>query len=225
MDIQANINALKAIPLFKGMTEQDIASALACVGGFFKEYKKDEFIFLEEDKVQCVGCVLEGSVQMIREDIWANKTVLITIREKELFGESFACGNDIVASVSFVANEKTKVLFLPFDRVMHSCSSACAHHQNLMVNMVALIAEKNVALMAKIDIMSKKTLREKIGAYLLFQASYHNSKYFTIPLGRVQLAEYLNADRSALTRELNSMKEEGYIDFEKNTFRILKSFD
>ena len=225
MDIQASINELKEIPLFKGMSEQDIVSVLTCVGGFFKEYRKDAFIFLEEDKVQCVGCVLEGSVQMIREDIWANRTVLITIGEKELFGESFACGNQLTASVSFVANEKTKVLFLPFNRVMHSCSSACAHHQSLIVNMVTLIAEKNVALMAKIDIMSKKSLREKIGAYLLFQASYHNSKYFTIPFGRVQLAEYLNADRSALTRELNNMKSEGYIDFEKNTFWILKAFD
>ncbi len=42
-------------------------------------------------------------------------------------------------------------------------------------------------------------------------------------LGRIQLAEYLSADVSALTRELNCMKEEGLIDFEKNTFRIMKS--
>lgn len=213
------------IPLFRNMTPQDIQSALQCVGAFEKEYKKDEFIFLEEERVQCVGCVIKGSVQMIREDIWGNKTMVIAIGEKELFGESFACGGNETASVSFVAKEATSVLFLPFDRVMHSCSSVCTHHQKLVVNMVTIMAEKNALLISKIDILSKKTLREKITAYLLNEASNHNAKYFTIPMGRVQLAEYLNADRSALTRELNLMQEEGLIDFEKNTFRILKEFE
>lgn len=211
-------------PLFKNMTTHDIESALHCVGAFVKDYKNGEFILLEEEKVQCVGCVVKGSVQMIREDIWGNKALMITIGENELVGESFACGSDGTASVSFVAKDEATVLFMPFDRVMHSCSSACSHHQKLVVNMVTVMAEKNARLISKIDILSKKTLREKIAAYLLNEAGYHNSKYFEIPMGRVQLAEYLNADRSALTRELNLMQEEGFIDFEKNTFRILKEF-
>lgn len=187
---------LKDIPLFNNMTDEDINSALKCVGAFFKEYKKDEFISLENDKLKCVGCVLEGSVQMIKEDIWGNKAMMIFIGVNELFGETFACGSDNTALVSFVANEKTKVLFLPFDRVIHACSSVCAHHQSLLTNMITLIAEKNARLMAKIDVISKKSLREKIGAYLLLEAENQNSKYITIPLGRVQLAEYLNVDRS-----------------------------
>jgi len=215
---------LKDISLFNNMTDEDINSALKCVGAFFKEYKKDEFISLENDKLKCAGCILEGSVQMVKEDIWGNKTMMILVGANELFGETFACGSDNTASVSFVANEKTKVLFLPFDRVLHACSSACAHHQSLLTNMIKLIAEKNARLMAKIDVISKKSLREKIGAYLLLEAENQNSKYITIPLGRVQLAEYLNVDRSALTRELNLMRDEGFIDFDKNTFKILKEF-
>lgn len=224
MELLKKINQLKDIPLFKNMEPEDIGAALQCVGAFLKTYKKGAYVLLEEDKVQSVGCVLSGNVEMIREDIWGNKTVLVSMGEKELFGESFVCGSTMTASVSFVAKESTEVLFLPFERVMHSCSSACAHHQHLLLNMVTLIAEKNVAFITKIDIMSKKTLREKIGAYLLVQADLNKSRYFTIPLGRVELAEYLNADRSALTRELNSMKKEGLIDFDKNTFRIIKSF-
>lgn len=219
------VTAFTDIPLFRNMTTQDIESVLQCVGAFLKEYKKEEFILLEEDKVQCVGCVVKGGVQMIREDIWGNKTTLINIGDRELFGETFACGSDKMASVSFVAMDETTVLFLPFDRVMHSCSSACAHHQKLVVNMVTVMAEKNARFISKIDILSKKTLREKIATYLLNEADYHNATYFSVPMGRVQLAEYLNADRSALTRELNLMKEEGILDFDKNTFRILKKFE
>ncbi len=212
------------IPLLRNMSGEDVEAALQCVGAYVREYQKEDYIFLENDKVGCVGCILEGSVQMIREDIWGNKTMLITMRDKELFGESFVCGKQETSSVAFVAGEKTLVLFLPFHRVMNSCSCACAHHQKLVMNMVTLIAEKNGALISKIDIISKKTLREKIAAYLLTEAGVRNSGYFTISMGRVQLAEYLNADRSALSRELKLMKEEGYIDFEKNTFRILKEF-
>lgn len=225
MQREMNIKEMTDLPLFRGMQEPDIRSALACVGAFQKSYKKEEYIFLAEDRIKCVGVVQSGCIHMIREDLWGNKTVLVTIGEKELFGESFACGSDLISSVSFVAKEPVRVLFLPFDRVLHSCSHACAHHQKLIVNMVTLIAEKNVAFISKIDIMSKKTIREKIIAYLSAQASYHNAKYFTIPFGRVQLAEYLGVDRSAMTRELGHMKEEGLIDFEKNTFRILKALE
>ena len=216
---------LYTLPLFKGMSKKDVELALKCIGAFQKEYEKDEFVILEEDKVQCVGCVLSGKIHMIREDFWGNQAVLLTIGEKELFGESFACGAQLIASASFVTKEKTKVLFLPFHRVMHTCPHACSYHHKLIVNMVALIAEKNIAFISKIDIMSKKTLKEKIVAYLLMQSSYYHSKYFTIPLGRVQLADYLGVDRSALTRELTRMKEEGFIDFEKNTFRLLKNLE
>ena len=213
------------IPLFKNMTDGDIQAALECVGAFVKEYKKDEFIFLEKDKMNCAGCVLKGCVQMIREDIWGNRALIFNFKETELFGESFACGTSGTTAVSFMAKEDTKVLFLPFCRVVHACSNACAHHQKLLQNLVTVMAEKNALLISRIDILSKKTLREKIVEYLLAEAANHNSKYFTISMGRVQMAEYLNADRSALTRELNQMKEEGCIDFERNTFRILKKLE
>ena len=75
--------------------------------------------------------------------------------------------------------------------------------------------------MDKIEVISKKTLREKIMAYLHQQSMEQNSKHFTIPLGRLELAEYLCADRSALTRELSYMQKDGLICYEKNTFKLL----
>ena len=87
--------------------------------------------------------------------------------------------------------------------------------------MVSLIAEKNKALMEKLEIVSQKTLRRKILSYLSFQSRKHGSDEFTIPLGRLELANYLCVDRSALTRELTYMKDEGIIDFTKNTFKLL----
>ena len=148
-----------------------------------------------------------------------NPTVKTEIAQKrELFGESFACASQLSARVSFVAAAPCAVLFLPFHKVIHSCTLACTFHHRLIENMLRLLSEKNQRLMDKVAIISQRTLRDKILAYLRTEADYQQSRRFTIPLGRVELSEYLGVNRSALTRELAQMREEGLIDFEKNTF-------
>ena len=98
----------------------------------------------------------------------------------------------------------------------------CTFHHRLIENMVRMIGDKNVQLMRKIEIISKKTLREKALAYLRLQAEAQQSQRITVPLGRVELADYLCANRSALTRELAAMKQDGILDYDKNTFVLLK---
>ena len=196
-----------------------------CIGYSVKNYKKDELIILEDENIKNVGIVLSGAVHMIKEDIWGGRTIAAYIGFGELIGESFVFGNVSRSIVSFKAAAKTEIMFLDFDRIVHTCSSACVHHRKLADNMIYMIASKNISLMEKIEVTSKKSLREKILAYLSIQAQRNNSTYFEIPLGRVELAEYLCADRSALTRELNNMRDEGIIDFDKNTFRILSEYD
>lgn len=208
-------------PLFQGIRKEDMQGMLGCTGYHLHRYKKGEGIILEEEQVRHIGIVLEGSVDMVKEDIWGGKTLLMRIGERDLFGESFACGDDIQAVVSFLAAGDTQVMFIPFNRIMHTCTMACEFHHRMVENMVRIIANKNRDLMRKVEIVSKKSLREKIMTYLSVQSQSHHSRYFEIPLGRVELAEYLCADRSALTRELASMKADGLIDFDKNVFRIL----
>ena len=147
--------------------------------------------------------------------------MLVRMRKDELFGETFACDDDNLSVVTFIVSEDAKILFLPFDRVMHSCTMACVFHHRLIENMVRIIANKNRDLMRKVEVVSKRTIREKLLAYLSIQAQIHESRYFEIPLGRVELAEYLCVDRSALTRELVKMKDDRLIDYDKNCFRIL----
>lgn len=220
--VENHMDEFKNQPLFYGIGEEHLMPMFQCLGTYIRTFQKDDFIIFCEEPVKCVGIILDGTVQMIKEDLWGNRSTLVTMGNGDLFGESFTCGDCLFAKVSFVAVSSVKVLFLPFDKVMHSCSMACVFHHRLIENMVRLIANKNIKLMEKLDITTKRTLREKISAYLSDQAQQNNSRYFIIPLGRLQLAEYLCVDRSALTRELNIMKEEGLIDFEKNTFRILR---
>lgn len=208
-------------PLFAGIDAADFEGMLGCIGYHVKTYQKGEIIALEEENINHVGVVMEGSVDMLKEDIWGNRTMLVRTYPQDIFGETFACGEDSLSVVTFAAAENCRVLFLSFCRVMHTCTHACQFHQTLIENMVRLIARKNRELMRKVEVVSKKTLREKILAYLSVQSQSQGSRRFELPLGRVEWAEYLNADRSALTRELAKMKDEGIIDYHKNSFEIL----
>ena len=208
-------------PLFAGIGLEDMEGMLGCIGYHVREYAKGEIIAFEEETINHVGVVMDGAVDMVKEDVWGNRTMLLRSYREDIFGETFACGEDSLSVVTFVAAQDCKVLFLSFCRVMHTCTHACMFHQTLIENMVRIIARKNRELMRKIEVVSKRSLREKILAYLSIQSQSQGKKQFEIPLGRVEWAEYLCADRSALTRELAKMKEEGLIDYHRNQFEIL----
>lgn len=216
-DILQKINS----PLFDGIRPEDRTTMLGCIGYHFGTFRKGDIVVFEGENLRHIGIILSGSVDMVKEDLWGNKTMLLRMHGNDLFGETFACGQDNLSVVSFLVSEDAQILFMPFDRVMNSCTMACVFHHRLVENMVRIIAGKNRDLMRKLEVVSKRTIREKLLAYLSIQAQTQNSRYIEIPLGRVELAEYLCVDRSALTRELVKMKEDGLIDYDRNCFRIL----
>ena len=219
IDLQELIAKVNS-PLFYGIQPEDRKAMLGCIGYHIGTFKKGDIVAFEEENIKHIGILLSGAVDMIKEDLWGNKTMLVRMRKDELFGETFACGSDNLSVVTFMVSEDAKILFLPFDRVMHSCTMACQFHHRLIENMVHIIVDKNRDLMRKVEVVSKRTIREKLLAYLSIQAQIQESRYFEIPLGRVELAEYLCVDRSALTRELAKMKEDGLIDYDRNCFRM-----
>ena len=207
--------------LFEGICYEDRRTMLGCIGYHIGTFRKGDIINFEDEKIKHVGIVVEGSVDMIKEDIWGNKTMLVRSRKDDVFAETFACGSDNLSMVTFQVSEDATLLYLPFNRVMHNCTMACQFHHQLIENMVHVIANKNRDLMRKVEVVSKRTTREKLLSFLSIQAQLQQTRYFEIPLGRVELAEYLCVDRSAMTRELSKMKEEGLIDYDKNCFRLL----
>ena len=103
--------------------------------------------------------------------------------------------------------------------IIISCSTS-RYGDYMIENMVELIAEKNLTLVEKLEVVSRTTIREKLLTYLARQAEAAGARTFTIPMGRTALAEYLCTDRSAMTRELARMRDEGLIDYTKRTFTL-----
>ena len=209
-------------PLFDGVEPQERERMVSCIGYQVKAFRKGDIIAFEEESIHNVGILLSGSVDMIKEDVWGNKVLVARMGKDEMFGETFAWGKNKMSAVTFIVAEDAKIVLLHLDRVMHSCTNTCACHRQLVENMVHIIADKNRDLIRKIEVISKRTIREKLLAYLSIQAQTQNARYFEIPLGRSELADYLCVDRSALTRELVKMRDDGLIDYDKNCFRILE---
>ncbi len=213
---------IKDSRLFENIKETELPAMLNCLGAVTREFQKSEFIFIEGSELKQIGVVIEGTVHMVKEDVWGEKTILTSMESGEIFGESFVCGEYDSSSVSFQAATDCKILCLSFHRVLCSCSKSCVYHHKLIENMVTLIAHKNVKLMNKMEILSKKSIRERVLTWLSQQVQLNGSEKFESPLGRIELADYLCVDRSALTRELSRMKADGLLNYDKNTFSMKK---
>lgn len=213
---------LDQAPVFQDIGGDDLDAMLRCLGSFSRTYEKGEFIILDQDEVPSVGVVLQGTVHMCKEDIWGNQTLLAYLNQGELFGETFALQKTPRSYVSFLAATDCRVLFLSSEHILHPCERSCLFHHRLTENLFDLLGKKNVQLMEKIEVTSKLTLREKILTYLSLQAQKQGSKYITLPLRRTEMARFLSVNRSAMTRELSAMRDEGLIDYDKNTFVLKK---
>lgn len=222
--IDVDIDVLKLCPLFANVAESDIHTILSCLNSFAKSYPKDDFIFVAGEKPHEVGVVMRGSVTLFQEDYWGNKSLVEKISTGGLFAEAFVSAKAPIA-LHVVAASDTEILFIDYDRIMTLCSSACAFHQVLIKNIVSAIAFKNIALMRKLEHISKRSIQEKLLSYLSEQAIAHNSSQFTLPFSRQELADYLSIDRASLSRSLSLMKDRGLIDYQSNKFTLYDRLD
>ena len=114
-----------------------------------------------------------------------------------------------------------EVLFLDVRKILKVCPNACEFHQNLVKNLLAISAQKNLNLSRRIFHTSSKTIRGRLLSYLSYQAMECGKNEFDIPYNRQQLADYLGVDRSAMSNELGKMQKDGLIEVKRNHFRIL----
>ena len=210
---------IKNNPLFSEIAFAEFELMIGCLSARTAGYRKGDVILLSGNAVNFVGFVLSGSVKIIKEDVDGRAVILTELSAGELFGEVFACAGISQSPVTVLAAADAEVLFMDYKKIITSCSSACPFHTRLIGNMLKLIAQKTLMLNQKIEILSKRTTREKLLCY--FDTQRGAAKKFTIPYNREDLAGFLCVDRSAMSNELCKMRDEGLIKFKKNTFEML----
>ena len=210
--------AVQHSALWQGVGFSDFESMIRCMEAKTRSYEKGDYVLMTGDVVRYIGVVVSGSVKIIHEAADGNDVILTELAAPELFGEVFACAGIERSPVTVQASEKSEVLFLDYRKVITTCSSACVFHAKLIENMLQLLAQKNLMLNQKIEILSKRTTREKLFAF--FDTQRGTAGEFTVPYNREEMARYLCVDRSAMSQELGKMRDEGLIRFRKNTFTI-----
>ncbi len=213
------MNEILKNPVLQGLTEEEILNIQQHSCMRKKTYKKDELILHAGDYTNELGIVLSGKVLIENIDLWDNKTILSSISPGQVFAETYALLNTAMM-VDAVAGEDSSILFLNVSLLLRDDFAEFPWQRKLMKNLIAVAVGKNLTLSNRIFCTSSKKIRGRLLTYLSGMAVQTGKTEFDIPFDRQQLADYLNLDRSALSKELCLMRDEGLLSFRKNHFHL-----
>ncbi|SHJ15257.1 Crp/Fnr family transcriptional regulator [Parasporobacterium paucivorans] len=215
------ISVLADSKIFQGISKETIRKNFSSFSGNIKSYQKGEIFVSEDDFQNFIGIILEGEFCVTKMYLDGSQFLL------QKAGPSYAVGVDIVftrtqiSPYSVSATEDSKIFLLPNDVIRTPGKIDEKFRLIILENILTIISHENMRKYNTLELLAKKSLRDKAITYLLRQKKKYNSSTFTIPLNREQLAEYLCVNRSALSHELSLMQKDGLIRYTKNTFTIL----
>ena len=185
-----------------------------------KNFHKGEVItnYIAKRNQLCI--LLSGEANLVRYDFNGNKTIVEHFSNNDIFGEIFytvSTNNELFVE----ALTNSVVLFFIYDDIKEKCKNNCSFHNKLLTNLPELFLNEIIDLNMRIELLSKRTIREKLLSYFSIISARNMSKSFKIPFSLTDLADYLSVDRSAMMREIKSLKEEGTIDKSGNRITLL----
>ena len=206
--------SLTQCPLFKGFHDDQIDELLHSLRAWHQKYSKNEEIAHVSDHTDSFGILLHGKLHIQRPDYDGNAILLSEIKENDLFLETFALSHEAL-HVNVLTQSECEILWIPVQQLFSG-------HMNsfFMMNLIDIMAQKNLFLSRRIDHLSKRRAEEKILSYLSEWKIKKQQHTFTIPLNRQQMADYLGMDRSALSFVLAKLKKKKILDFHKNQFTL-----
>lgn len=215
------IHLMTKCALFDRIGEKDLLTMLSCLRAQVLSFEAQQPIMHQGSAAKHLGILLSGEACIAYIDETGTHDIVATLAGGDLFAETFAAAGCSVLPVSVIASSACSVLLLEYSRVITGCSNGCMAHSYLVTNLLHILACKNLLLKQKMDIIMKRTTREKLTAYLREQQKCAGQARFRIPFDRQGLADYLGVERSAMCAELSRMKKDGLIDYCKNEFTLI----
>lgn len=207
--------------LFRGMTPQEIDRAAQALRVHVKRYPKDAVLLRAGSPTSWMGMVLRGGVTIESNDLWGNRVLLSHVGEGQYFAETYAILGEETVPVDVVAGEDSAVAFFHLGALRQESSPEEPWAAKLTANLLIISVHKNLTLSARSFHTASHHIRGRIMAYLNTLSLQNHGCSFDIPFDRQQLADYLNVERTALSKELGRMRREGLIDFHRNHFVLL----
>lgn len=209
-------------PIFQGVNEAERQQIQELDAFRKKQYRKGEQILCSGERTQRLGLVCSGSVHIESGDVWGGRSILGHVGPGQVFAETYAVCHETLM-VDAAAAEDTQIVFVDLAVLLNPRQEGKSWYAKLLRNLLTITARKNLGLSGRMFCTAAKSVRGRLLTYLSAQAAQQGNAEFDIPFDRQQLADYLNLDRSALSKELSKMREEGMIEFRKNHFILLKA--
>ena len=176
-------------------------------------------VMLSTIKENIIGVILEGYAQIVRTDYNGNRTIIEELEEEMIFGSTISSLSS--DECELIAKEDTKVLIIDYDLIIESENNTYSYYNQFVKNLLQIttdiIDEKN----ERIEILKKKTIRDKLLEYFNIYRKKHGSNNIYLPFSLTDLSDYLAVDRSAMSRELRYLKEEGFIETKGRKITLL----
>lgn len=209
-------------PLFIGISDEELKHLSVCLRARQAEYSVGEEIYAFSSVKPVLGVIMQGKVTIKKIDRNGNQTILDHIQKNGVFSNVFAFSQNDGNLISAYAVEKTKIVFYDYNNVFKRCSKACEYHSQLVENLFSIVVEKSKTLSQRVEILSNKTIREKILSYLSFVHKTQGKINITLPMSLTSFADFLCVDRSAMMRELKKLSNSGIIKHKKREITILQ---
>ena len=203
---------LEKSPLFQDISYEEYCRMLDCFQAVQRSFRTDVLIYdFSSKESNAVGIIERGEASVIRIDKDGVSTVLEELSVGGVFGRTLAYAGSVRDSMEVVCRTPCDVLFIDYPHIFKRCEKACTHHSLLVQNMLRLMADKAQALSLRVDVLSRRSIREKLLCYFRQLSEQEGKQTFTLPFSLSTLADYIATDRSAMMRELKRLKEEGVI--------------
>ena len=182
------------------------------------EYKAGKRILemIYNDNIICV--ILEGQIEIIRTDYNGNKTVVEELEEDDIFGNLISILNNKENEI--ITKKETKILAIDYNTIINYEENSKGYYNEFIKNLFKMVVQKLNNANKRINIITKKTIRNKLLEYFNTNSYGHQKKYVYLPFNLTKLADYLSVDRTAMSRELKSLKDEGFIEINKKRITL-----
>ncbi len=204
--------------LFTNISEKNQEKILKILEASTLNFKPNCQILTSVKLDNMIGIVLLGYMQIIRTDYNGNRTIIEELTENDVFGTTIS---SLTNECEIITKEDTKIVIIDFNNILNDVENNLSYYKQFIKNLLEIYSDKINTKNERIEILTKKTIRDKLLEYFKIVSKRNNSKKIYLTMTYIELADYLAVDRSAMTRELKNLSEEGFIKREEKKITLL----